>query len=167
MKVVIRDVTTADYGAVSALNQQGLPQVNQLPVESVRWFAQNAACFRVAEMQGKLVGVLIAVTATCGYQSQYFLWFAERYAEFLYIDRIVVAEQARGQRIAWQLYEDVERCARKLSLPWVADVYSNPPNDVSLTFHKRFGFCRVGRQWVENNTKEVAKFEKPLDGSAG
>jgi len=167
MKVVIRDVAPPDYEAVMALNQQGIPQVNLLTAESVQWFAQNAAWFRVAVWQGNLEGVLIAVTADCGYQSQYFKWFAERYADFLYIDRVVVAEWARGQRIAWRLLEDVEQQARDLSLPLVSDVYSRPPNEISLVLHKRFGFRLVGHHWVADETKEVAKFEKLLEDKHG
>ncbi len=160
MEIVIRDVDAADYLAVMALNQQGIPQVNGLTLESVRWFARNAVYFRVAEAQEKLAGFLIAITADCDYPSQYFQWFTERYTRFLYIDRVVVAEWARGQRIAWRLYKDVERRAHELILPLVTDVYSNPANDISLTFHKNYGFRIVGNQWVENGTKEVAKFEK-------
>ncbi len=160
MEIVIRDVDAVDYSAVMALNQQGIPQVNRLTLETVRWFARNAVYFRVAEAQEKLTGFLIAITADCSYQSQYFQWFTERYTRFLYIDRVVVAEWARGQRVAWKLYKDVEQRAQELSLPLVTDVYSNPANDISLMFHKNYGFRIVGNQWVENGTKEVAKFEK-------
>ena len=41
------------------------------------------------------------------------------------------------------------------------EVYSDPPNQISLTFHAKYGFEQVGSQVVEDGgTKVVAKFLK-------
>lgn len=177
MEIQIRTFTEDDLADILALNQGALLQVSPLDSQGIKWFAETAAYFRVAESKGKIAGFLIAVAHNSDYQSIYFQWFCERYPTFLYIDRVIVAEWARGKRVAWRLFEDVERFAASSGYPLTSDVYSRPPNEISLAFHQKYGFELVGTQPVEGEAKEVAKFlmapssstgEKPIDqqGSA-
>lgn len=124
------------------------------------WFSQAAAYFRVAESAGKVAGFLIAITAGTDYPSQYFAWFCQRYTNFIYIDRIVISEWARRQGIGFALYRDLEQYAFESAYILASDVYSDPPNEVSLAFHARYGFTEVGRQTVENGARVVTKFLK-------
>ncbi|MBS1251048.1 MAG: hypothetical protein MAG451_00077 [Anaerolineales bacterium] len=160
MNVHIRNATREDFPEVLSLNEQALPQVNKLDLPKLTWCAHSAAYFRVAEANGKVAGTLIAIAHDSGYKSEYLQWFRERHSDFIYIDRVIVAEWARRKRIAWRLYEDLEQCASETSCALTADVYSNPPNDISLSFHRKYGFRLVGKQLVENGTREVAKFLK-------
>jgi len=158
--IQIRAVTDGDLPEILRLNQQAVPQVSPVGRDALRWFEQRAAYFRVAEADVNLAGFLIAVAHDSGYPSKYFNWFCDRYDRFLYTDRVIVAEWARGKRVAWRLFEDVERFASERSYPLASDVYSHPPNQISLTFHDRYGFQRVGTQQVDGGAKEVAKFMK-------
>jgi predicted GNAT superfamily acetyltransferase len=162
LNIQIRDVTEGDLPAILRLNEEAVPQVSPVDMDTLSWFGSAAAYFRVAEAEGVLVGFLIAVAQDSGYPSKYFQWFCQRYTRFIYIDRVIVAEWARGNRIAWRLCEDVERFASELYYPLASDVYSYPPNEVSLSFHDKYGFQRVGSQLIDNGTKEVAKFLKGI-----
>ena len=160
MQINIRDVTRNDFPEILHLNEQALPQVSPVDLVKLGWFTQVAPYFRVAEAQNKVAGFLIAIAEDCAYPSQYFQWFCERYNRFLYIDRIIVTDWARGNRVAWRLYEDVEQFAVSHAYPLTADVYCQPPNEISLKFHEKYGFEVVGTQSVENGTKAVTKFLK-------
>ena len=58
-----------------------------------------------------LVGVADALLLTfdqaADYDSPNFLWFRERYPAFVYVDRVVVADSARGRGLARALYDDL------------------------------------------------------------
>jgi predicted GNAT superfamily acetyltransferase len=126
----------------------------------LEWFSEKAAYFQVIEADGRMAGFLIAVAHDSGYESQYFQWFRDRYERFLYIDRVIVAPWAKRRRLAWLMVEKVDQFAREKDIPLVSDVYSHPPNEPSLAFHRKFGFEQVGVQRVAGGTKKVAKFLK-------
>ncbi|MEJ0059104.1 MAG: GNAT family N-acetyltransferase [Terricaulis sp.] len=89
---------------------------------------------------------LIAFDQTANYSSPNFLWFRERFARFVYVDRIVVAEEARKQGLARTLYQDVFDAARAAGHERVAcEVNYAPPNSVSDAFHESLGFTEIGR----------------------
>jgi predicted GNAT superfamily acetyltransferase len=160
MNIQIRNVTVNDFAEVLKLNEAAAPNVNSVDLAKLAWFSQAAAYFRVAESGGKVAGFLIAIAAGADYPSQYFDWFCQRYTNFIYIDRIVIAEWARRQGVGFALYRDVEQYAFESAYTVVSDVYSDPPNEVSLAFHAKYGFVDVGRQTVENGARVVTKFLK-------
>lgn len=160
MHIEIRDVARDDFSEILNLNKHAIPQVNHVDEDKLDWFMQVAPYFRVAVADDKVAGFLIAIAEDCTYPSQYFQWFCDRYDRFIYVDRIIVADWARGKRIGWRLYEDLEQFAISYAYPLTADVYCQPPNEISLTFHEKYGFEVVGTQSVENETKEVTKFLK-------
>lgn len=160
----IRDVTTGDLEAVGRLNDAAVPQVNAVPPRSLERFAREAAYFRLAVRNGKPAGLLVAMTPDMRYHSSNFLWFRERYERFVYIDRIVVAADARGDGIGRRLYEDLVAFAAPTAALLACEVNVRPRNEGSLRFHRRFGFETVGTQDTEGGTKTVALMIRPLGG---
>jgi len=161
MEFCLRQVIDPDLPLVLDLNEQARPQVNRIDLETIRWFARTAAYFRVAEIDGRVAAFLIAITPQTDYPSQYFGWFCQRYTDFLYIDRIVVAAWARRRGVGLALYRDLEQVAGESGYTLATEVYSDPPNDISLAFHANYGFEQVGSQViVDGGTKTVAKFLK-------
>ncbi len=174
MKLHLRNVIVNDLAELLRLNESAVPNVNSVDPARMVWFSQAAAYFRVAESEGSVAGFLIAIAAGTDYPSQYFDWFGQRYTNFIYIDRIVIAEWARRQGVGFALYRDLEQYAFESAYIMASDVYSDPPNEVSLAFHAKYGFEEVGRQLVENGAKVVTKFlkqpqaqEQPIRPPAG
>ena len=73
-----------------------------------------------------------------------FLWFKERYANFIYVDRVVVAADARRMGVASRLYDDVEDHARASDAPLITcEINLRPPNPDSIAFHDRHDFIEA------------------------
>jgi predicted GNAT superfamily acetyltransferase len=83
------------------------------------------------------------------------------FKQFVYIDRIIVAESARGLGFARLLYEDLfAETMQSGHNRVVCEVNIEPPNPASVAFHASMGFNRVGEASIYNATKTVRYFEK-------
>jgi len=154
-----RNALAGDLGAVLDLNQQALPHVSSVDLKDMQRFLDQAAYFKVIDAaKDGLAGFLIALKPGLDYGSDNYRWFAEAYDDFFYIDRVVIARQARGQGLGSLLYRDVIDVARRQSPRLTCEVNSRPPNPQSMAFHRRFGFTSVGSQATEGGKKEVSLF---------
>jgi hypothetical protein len=144
------------------INNAAVPEVNLLNEAKARWLVEQAALARMTILNGQAAGVIIVLSDTAGFESDYYGWFVERYRNFIYIDRVIVAEWARGQGVASALYQEVEQAAQAQRLAIAAEVYAQPPNIPSLNFHRKRGFQEVGQQINAAEGKTVAKLMKYL-----
>ena len=109
---------------------------------------------------GDVAAFLLAFREGADYDSPNYLWFAQHYDRFLYIDRVVVAAAHQGKRLGAGLYRDLFDFARQSAVPRVTCEFDvEPPNEVSRRFHASFGFREVGAQWVAGGKKRVSMFE--------
>ena len=163
MPIALRDVTPADFAAVVALNNEAVPAVSEASLESIAWFAGVSSYFKVAIADDRLCGFLIALTSDVqGYASENFRWFQSHYDDFVYVDRIVVAADARSTGLGKRFYDDLERHARGRAGRITCEVNTRPPNEGSLRFHARQGFRAVGAQDTEGGKKTVSLLSKQL-----
>lgn len=89
---------------------------------------------------------VIAFDEGAAYDSPNFLWFRDRFERFVYVDRIVVADGARGRGIARALYGEVFAAAASGGRARVVcEVNLVPPNPGSDAFHAALGFAEAGR----------------------
>lgn len=146
----IRPVTPANLPAVLHLNQNAIPRVNSLSPEKLARLAEMAARFSAATLDARLAGFVLALPHTANYDSPYFGWFGQHYRQFIYIDRIVVADWARRRGIGLALLADVAAVAFERGLPLASDLYAE--NETSLAFHLKFGFELIGRQTLDSKT---------------
>jgi len=154
----------SDQPAVLALNNASTPHVNALAEDQFAWLATHADFYRVAEVHGVLSGFAMAIRHGTAYWSGNYAWFAERYDAFLYLDRIVVAADARRVGVGRTLYADLVRYATGCWPRITLEVNVEPPNPGSLAFHDRLGFLCVGtRRYADG---EVAMFERTLSVSS-
>lgn len=158
--IEIRDVSAADLPGVLALNELSVPSMNSLTMERMRWFADTAAYFRVAEISGAMAGFLICMAPDAPYRSPNFLWLLERYRDFLYIDRVAVSAKFRRRGIAGALYRDAAGTAPMRFKMLACEVNLRPRNPESLRFHERYGFESVGTQ--DHGDVEVQYMIRPL-----
>lgn len=117
----------------------------------------------LARRVGEADGLLIAFDQDADYDSPNFLWFRETYPRFVYVDRIVVAPQARGRGLAARLYADLFAAASQAGHDRiVCEVNSDPPNPASDAFHERLGFRQVGTAAILGGAKTVTYLMRPL-----
>ena len=153
----IRDVRPDELAHLLALNQANLPHVGSISLHEMQHLHNQAIYFRVAELNGQATGFLIAFEPLADYGSLNFLWFKKRYPNFVYIDRIVIAAEARRKGIAFSLYRNLEDFAVQRHIPLMTCEYNlRPPNEISRQFHQSFGFKEVGTQKTENGKKTVS-----------
>lgn len=170
MVEVLRDAEPRDFEAVLSLNEAAIPAVNAVDIDRLRWFAANAAYFRVAEPdpggtaadEARLLAFLIGLRPGTDYDSPNYRWFCERYDDFGYIDRIAVSDNARRRGLASRLYADFERSLAADVRIMTCEVNLVPPNETSMQFHQRLGFRQVGSQATEGGKKRVAMMERQL-----
>ena len=145
MSIAIRDVREHELDSVLALNNAAGPAILPLDAARLRRFYEEADYFRVAERDGMFVGFLVGFASGADHDSSNFRWFGERYPDFFYIDRIVVASRRRGGGVGRALYADVQSYA-ELRYPLLAcEVFLDADSDPALLFHGSFGFREVGQ----------------------
>jgi predicted GNAT superfamily acetyltransferase len=154
---MIRDATPADFGAILRLNAESERFLSALTEPKLQRLHPEAAYHRVACVDGAVAAFLLAFREGAAYDSVNYLWFAARYPQFLYIDRVVVDVAFQSRRLGTLLYEDLFAFARATGAPRVTCEYDiRPPNPVSARFHGKFGFREVGRQDVAYAAKAVS-----------
>ena len=135
-----------------------------LPLDSakVRRFYETAEYFRVAERDGNLAGFLVGFGSGAAHDSSNFAWFGERYPQFFYIDRIVVASRRRGGGVGRAFYADVQSYA-ELRYPQLAcEVFLDHGADPALLFHGSFGFREVGQHVMAEANVRASMLMKEL-----
>lgn len=143
----------AEAAAILALNNGALPHVNELDAAALMALLERAEAAFTAWRDETVAGFLVAFGPGAAYDSPNYRWFDARYDDFLYVDRIVVAEAGRGLGIGRGLYRAAfERADRR---PLCCEVNLRPPNAASLRFHQGLGFREVGRQQTDGGAKEV------------
>jgi predicted GNAT superfamily acetyltransferase len=158
----VRDVTSDDFPALLRLNLESEHFLSPLPLSRLQHLHSQAWYHRVVE-DDSILGFLLALRQGADYDSPNYRWFADRFDEFLYIDRVVIDAAARGKRLASQLYADLFRKAREHGFDCVTCEFdTDPPNEASRRFHESFGFKEVGTQRVAGGKKAVSLQEARL-----
>ena len=161
----IRLATEKDLDEVLVHNNAVVPAVNELTRSDLDWFLQEAHSFLVIDApDGSIAGFVIGLVGPgLDYESLNYAWFSARYDAFIYVDRIVVAEQGRELGVGTRLYDEFARRGRADDhRVMLAEVNITPRNEVSLAFHEARGFAPVGEQDTEGGAKRVTMLEKRL-----
>jgi predicted GNAT superfamily acetyltransferase len=158
---MIRHITKADWPEILRLNEESVHFLSAMDEAKLAKWSDTASYFRVVELDGKVAAFLMGFRKGDDYAGVNFAWFAQRYSDFVYVDRIVVAPDYRGRKLADLLYDDFEKFARERVIRHLTcEVNAEPPNPVSLRFHERRGFKEVGRE--EYAGKTVSMLHCPL-----
>lgn len=162
MSIAIRDVREHELDSVLALNNAAGPAILPLDAAKLRQLFESAEYFRVAERDGTLAGFLIGFGSTASHDSSNFSWFGQRYADFFYIDRVVVASRRRGGGVGRALYADAQSYAELRYPKMACEVFLQAGTDHALLFHGSFGFREVGQHVMPGNDLRAAMLMKPL-----
>lgn len=150
-KISLRAVTSADEAWIVATNDSVIPAVSPLSQALFAQFVEEAAIFQKALLEGVPVAFIVALGGGLEYPSRNYQWFEDRFDDVVYVDRIVVAEGARGLGLGRRLYEDL--AARQLAEAIACEVNIDPPNPRSMAFHRRLGFVEVGQQTTPDSKR--------------
>lgn len=162
----IRDASTEDFASIVALNHRFVSWTS--PMDGNRLAHLNGlSCYHrvLVNEHEKVMAFLIAMPGSVDYDSENYRWFNSRYSQFLYIDRIVVKEEAQGIGAGRLLYEDLFAFAGREGFDLVTCEFNvRPANPGSAKFHDRLGFREVGTQELDNGRKIVSLQVKTLAG---
>ncbi|MEI9401245.1 GNAT family N-acetyltransferase [Mesorhizobium argentiipisi] len=156
----IERVSPADEPAILALNNEHAAELSWLEPERLSFLLGEAFYTRRI---GALEAFILCFAQDASYDSPNFLWFRQRYPRFVYVDRVVVAADARGRGHARRLYEDLFEQARRAGHTIVTcEVNADPPNPASDAFHTALGFAEVGDAVIHGGKKSVRYWAKPI-----
>jgi predicted GNAT superfamily acetyltransferase len=145
--------------------------LNNAHAEELSWLdgrllADLVAQAFAAERIGEADALLIALDQDAVYDSPNFQWFRSRFPRFVYVDRVVVADGARGRGHARRLYAGLfERARREGHDRIVCEVNRTPPNPGSDAFHAALGFEEVGGASIHDVAKTVRYLSRPVDAT--
>jgi predicted GNAT superfamily acetyltransferase len=158
--MTIETIAPSDQPAVLALNNQHAEELSWLEPGRLDHLIGQAF---YARRIGRLDAFILAFDQAADYDSPNYLWFRERYPRFVYVDRIAVANHARGRGLARRIYEDLFAAAQAAGHDIVTcEVNADPPNPGSDAFHAALGFDEVGDAVIHGGRKSVRYFARRL-----
>jgi predicted GNAT superfamily acetyltransferase len=151
---------------------QALLALNNVHAQELSWLEPTRLRLLIAQSflvrrVGMIDAFLLALDQNATYDSPNFLWFAARYPRFVYVDRVVVAQRARGRGLARLLYGELfDLAARAGHDRVVCEVNSAPPNPESDAFHAALGFIEVGSAAIHGGHKTVRYLLREIESQA-
>tara|TARA_B110001452_G_scaffold263289_1_gene264519 strand:- start:688 stop:1167 length:480 start_codon:yes stop_codon:yes gene_type:complete len=140
----IRRLEPKDVAVAWEINEQGLPGTGQVSHDEMTDLLSLSELPIGVFERDALLGFVLCLVPRTKYGSLNYAWFNQRYEEFLYVDRIAVAEKHRDRGIGTLLYQKVIAYAEQRACPVAAEVNLKPPNPGSIRFHHRHNFTEVG-----------------------
>jgi len=139
---VLRPITSADHAAVLALNEAHVELLSPLDIHRLWWLLDLAAHADMIVADDAVAGFVLAFAPGTAYDSDNYRWFAERYSDFLYLDRIAIDPAFRRRGLASAVYDELEAAAHPCGR-MVLEV--NHDNEASLAFHQARGYVELER----------------------
>jgi predicted GNAT superfamily acetyltransferase len=145
---IVRNIESADLTQVIAINNANTPGVSELTLSELETDITNCLhALAINNEHGEVCAFCITFTPDAPAAGVNHRWFAERYASFVYLDRIAIDPTYQNLGLGVLLYQSVEQqmidSAQHSLL--CCEVNLEPPNPGSLRFHHRIGFTEVGQ----------------------
>lgn len=148
------------HDSLLALNNAHAEELSYKTAEQFRDLI-TASHVTLAEPMG--LAMLVAFSEASTYDNPNFAWLKARYQRFIYIDRVVVSEAARGQGLARRLYAELEKHVKEEKRErLVCEINLDPPNAASDRFHEALGFSPVGSQVLPGSGKTVRYWAREM-----
>jgi uncharacterized protein len=159
---LLRVLTAGDADRILDLNNEHAVETSLLDLPAAERLL--AMCFYAKGVRPAMRGFLLALDQDAAYDNFNFLWFRRRFERFVYIDRIIVAQDARGQGLARLMYEDLFAEAKAAGhVRVVCEVNIDPPNEGSLAFHRSMEFLALADVVLKGGSKRVRYLVKKLE----
>lgn len=162
----IRNATATDYPRILTLNEESVHFLSPLNHERLTLLHAAAPYHRVLESDAVVQAFLLVLREGATYDSPNYLWFSQRYKQFLYVDRVVVSASMQSRGAGRLLYDDLFKFAKSSGCQTITCEFDiDPPNPQSASFHAAFGFREVGTQRVGLKQKQVSLQAVSFKGS--
>ena len=151
---IVRNIESADLTRVLAINNANTPGVSELTLSELETDITNCLhALAIDNEHGEVCAFCITFAPDAPDAGVNHRWFAERYASFVYLDRIAIDPTYQNLGLGVLLYQSVEQqmidSAQHSML--CCEVNLEPPNPGSLRFHHRIGFTEVGQHSPQQN----------------
>jgi predicted GNAT superfamily acetyltransferase len=162
--VTLREVAAEDFPDILRLNASVSELTSEMALPRLQAMCAQPGFHRCIFVDGRFAGFILAMRENADYKNVNFAYFASRYPNFLYVDRIVVEPAFKGLQLGSRIYAEAFAYARQQALPVISCEYNiQPPNEASRRFHDKFGFHEIGQQELDGGKKtvsmQVAKIE--------
>lgn len=146
MSVVVRQVRAEDFDGILKINSGSGPGVTQLDESVLRRTVALSSVSLVATDALRVVGYLLGISSSDPYEGEEFQFVrAAIHEPFLYIAQVAVCTEARRRSIGSRMYADLLRRCQALNIATLCcEVNLRPANPISMRFHERLGFERMG-----------------------
>ena len=150
----IRSANPADAFQIAALNEVFVSVTS--PMDALRFLELFELCSYclVVEDGERLLGFVLAMCNAVPYDNRNYQWFEARVQDMIYVDRIVLATDARGHGLGHQLYDRLSAMALADGCKvMTAEMDIEPPNTHSLHFHNKRGFIERGQRVLDGGKR--------------
>ena len=146
--------------ACHILNQNNVPEVGERPLDEFKLLVENSDYNCCIVKNNTVIGFVICFednkTSTSFLTEQNhknFIEIQSKVNNFLYIDRIAVHENYRGQNIGKEIYQHVEKFAIVNNIEFLtAEINLLPKkNEISFKFHEKYGFREFSTKKYSND----------------
>jgi predicted GNAT superfamily acetyltransferase len=141
------------------LNQENTPEVGS--IKSFEFFVSlllRSSLNLLIEFKQQPIGFVICFREKIKYESLNYKYFNEIKQKFIYIDRVVIKSDYRRMGLGTRIYKYIDKVAAKELLPICCEVNSIPLNQISLNFHAKNGFIKVGeRDFKDHSVRYLEK----------
>ena len=162
---IVRNIEIADVARVLEINNSNTPGVSELTLSELETDIENCLhALAIDNEHGEVCAFCITFAPDAPAAGVNHQWFAERYASFVYLDRIAIDPTYQNLGLGVLLYQSVEQqmiASAQHSL-LCCEVNLEPPNPGSLRFHHRIGFTEVGQHSPQQNYR-VSMLSKNLN----
>ena len=107
------------------------------------------------------MGFVICLRENTNYQSINYKFFQKRHNKFFYIDRIAIDNKFQSVSWYWKylikisFYDKLISIKHKFNIPICAEVNIDPPNELSINFHKKHGFVEITESTIKEGYSVV------------
>ncbi len=158
----VRELASEDIDEVLTLNNISVPAVNELSkIQLEQIITMTSKCWVIDGDNGVVAALLILGPGQL-YQSDNYTWLEQRFKNYCYVDRIMVAENVKRAGLGRLLYTELENYAKEEGRDLLlCEVNVEPPNPQSLSFH-------IDLNWEPFQDREhgpgkiVRYFKKPI-----
>lgn len=164
--MTIRPYTSSDFLRLYAANQASVPGVGRETEDSLAEWIKLSTCLVSVDDADQARGFITVMELDQpAYDSPNMRWF-EAYRDrtaksVVYVDRIALLPEARGQRLGEALYHAAfVAFAGRDEIG--CEVNTLPPNPGSHRFHQRLGFVEVGEAVYRPGEKAVVFYARAL-----